>query len=180
LAPRTLLRFTGGFASLRYYGPIRLPARRVRLVIFFFQSTPWIDPPACGVSQFPVLSVGTRRPHRPRRAERLHAPVASPFMLASPSSTGSHWRNEADLGSLIATARTFAFRGFVCRIAPAQRPVGYMANGSFHDELLSVHKTKPVSLTHRRARRIPMLFNSIAFSASSASLVYSRAVKNSV
>ena len=28
-----------------------------------------------------------------------------------------------------------------------------MANGSFHDELLSVHKTQTVSLTHQRLRR---------------------------
>ena len=56
-------------------------------------------------------------------------------------------------GSLIATAHTFAFRGFAYQIAPIPRPVGYLANGSFQGELLSVHKTKPVSLTHRRSQR---------------------------
>ena len=34
---------------------------------------------------------------------------------------------------------------------------GYMANGSFHDELLSVHKTQMVSLTHQRDRVREML-----------------------
>ena len=48
-----------------------------------------------------------------------------------------------------ATAHAFAFRGFARRITPVTRPVRYMANGSFHGELLSVHKTKTVSLTHR-------------------------------
>ena len=43
-------------------------------------------------------------------------------------------------------------RGFVARDCSRQRPVGYMANGSFHDELLSVHKTQTVSLTHRITR----------------------------
>ena len=43
-------------------------------------------------------------------------------------------------------------RGFVARDCSRQRPVGYMANGSFHDELLSVHKTQTVSLTHRISR----------------------------
>ncbi|HEX4125412.1 MAG TPA: hypothetical protein VHY37_11845, partial [Tepidisphaeraceae bacterium] len=37
-------------------------------------------------------------------------------------------------------------------IAPAARSVGYMANGSFHGELLSVRETKPISLTHQRRR----------------------------
>lgn len=37
---------------------------------------------ACRVSQFPVLSFGTRRPLRPRRAGRLHLPVASSSVLA--------------------------------------------------------------------------------------------------
>jgi hypothetical protein len=40
-------------------------------------------------------------------------------------------------------------QGFVRRIAPSRRPVGYMANGSFQGKLLSAHETKPVSLTHR-------------------------------
>ena len=64
----------------------------------------------------------------------------------------SHWRNEANSGSLIAAARAFAFRGFVRRITPSKRPVGYMANGSFQGELLSVHETRTVSLTHRITR----------------------------
>ena len=44
------------------------------------------------------------------------------------------------------------YRGFVAKDCSPQRPVGYMANGSFHDELLSVHKTQMVSLTHRMTR----------------------------
>ena len=56
--------------------------------------------------------------------------------LAAPT-----WCNEAESGSLIATARAFAFRGFAYQITPIPRPVGYLANGSFHGELLSVHKT---------------------------------------
>ena len=54
------------------------------------------------------------------------------------------------IGFAYATARAFASRGFLGQITPTPRPVGYMANGSFHGELLSVHKTRPVSLTHRR------------------------------
>ena len=61
----------------------------------------------------------------------------------------SHWRNEAELGSLIVTAHIFAKPGLRRRDCSRQRPVDYMANGSFHDELLSVHKTQTVSLTHR-------------------------------
>jgi hypothetical protein len=53
------------------------------------------------------------------------------------------------IGFAYATARAFASRGFLGQITPTPRPVGYMANGSFHGELLSVHKTRPVSLTHR-------------------------------
>jgi hypothetical protein len=53
------------------------------------------------------------------------------------------------LGSLNATARAIAFRGFARQIAPPTRPVGYMANGSFQGKLLSVYETKSVSLTHR-------------------------------
>jgi hypothetical protein len=62
--------------------------------------------------------------------------------------------NEADLGLLNATARAFATEkkspipGLREWIAPTPRPAGYMANGSFHGELLSVHETRPVSLTH--------------------------------
>ncbi len=56
------------------------------------------------------------------------------------------------MGSLNAMARAFAFRGFARPIAPSSRPGGYTANGSFHGELLSVHKTKPVSLTHQRRK----------------------------
>jgi hypothetical protein len=54
----------------------------------------------------------------------------------------SHWCNEAELGSLIATARAFAFRGFMPGIAPATRPVRYMANGSFQGKLLSAYETE--------------------------------------
>ncbi len=61
----------------------------------------------------------------------------------------SHWRNEAGLGSLIVTAHAFANPGLRRGDCSRQRPVGYMANGSFHDELLSVHETQTVSLTHR-------------------------------
>ncbi|HEX4125667.1 MAG TPA: hypothetical protein VHY37_13140, partial [Tepidisphaeraceae bacterium] len=49
-------------------------------------------------------------------------------------------------------ARAFAFQGSARGIAPAARSVGYMANGSFHGELLSVRETKPISLTHQRAQ----------------------------
>jgi hypothetical protein len=58
-------------------------------------------------------------------------------------------RNEARSGSLIATARAFASRGFAAWIAPAPRPLGYMANGPFQGKLLSVYETKLVSLTHQ-------------------------------
>jgi hypothetical protein len=37
-------------------------------------------------------------------------------------------------------------------LLPDARSGGYMANGSFHGELLSVHENKLVSLTHRIAR----------------------------
>ncbi len=33
-----------------------------------------------------------------------------------------------------------------------------MANGSFHDELLSVHKTQMVSLTHQMTQILKLLF----------------------
>ena len=116
--------------------------------------------PAAAAARGPPRSLSSRSclsaravPIRPRGADRLHAPAASPAVLAWPSPTGwplPRWCNEAESGSLIAAAHAFAFRGFACRIAPTPRPVGYMANGSFHGGLLSFHETRSVSLTHRR------------------------------
>ncbi len=50
------------------------------------------------------------------------------------------------------------YRGFAAKDCSPQRPVGYMANGSFHDELLSVHKTQMVSLTHQMTQILKLLF----------------------
>ena len=60
-----------------------------------------------------------------------------------------NWRNEADLGSLNAAARAFVSRGFARRITPNDRPIDYMASGSFQGKLLSVYKIEAVSLTHQ-------------------------------
>ena len=62
------------------------------------------------------------------------------------------------MSSLIATARAFALSGLRRTNRFAHRPTGYMANGSFHDELLSVHKTQTVSLTHRINAKLPRGF----------------------
>ena len=53
------------------------------------------------------------------------------------------------MSSLIAAARAFALSRLRRTNRFTHRPTGYMANGSFHDELLSVHKTQTVSLTNQ-------------------------------
>jgi len=122
-------------------------------------------PPACEVSQFPVLSVGTRHPFRPRGAGRLHTPATE----ASPPLRRLRLRRfivraglvlSDGLAAPIRVTRLLWVRlrygshlglpGLRVSDRSGPRPAGYMANGSFHGELLSIHKTKSVSLTHQR------------------------------
>jgi len=97
------------------------------------------------VSQFPVLSLSTRRPLRPRRVQRLHLPAAWPLMLAWSSLTD--WPLSLCVTRLIWVRLSLRLapspsRGFAGRITPNPRPLGYMANGSFQGRLLSVYETE--------------------------------------
>ena len=99
------------------------------------------------------VSFDMRRPLRPRRVHRLHLSAASPVVLAS--STLTAWPLSIGVSRLIWVRLSLRLtsspdRGFAAKDYSRRRPAGYMANGSFHDELLSVHKTQMVSLTHQR------------------------------
>ena len=69
------------------------------------------------VSQFPMLSFGTRRPHRPRRAGWLHLPAASPSAAVA---WRPHWLGPASVSGCSAV-----------RIAPARpRPAAWLTGHS--------------------------------------------------
>src|SRR6185437_5071668 len=86
--PSGPLGSTGVTPLHRYYGPIRLPARHAKQWLCLSTGV-CIHLQACGISQFPILSFGTRRPLRPRGARWLHLTASSPPMLAS--STLTEW-----------------------------------------------------------------------------------------
>src|SRR5207249_4383048 len=101
--------------------------------------TPHVD----GSPRFLDRSIRARRPLVPRRARRVLLPVASSSVLASPPQKG--WPllvslNEAESGSLHATAHAFASRGFVRAITRTHARVAAWSTGNCHDGYLSIHK----------------------------------------
>ncbi len=108
------------------------------------------------VSQFPSFSFDTRRLYLPRRAHPLHTPAAWGMMigfvtLGSLAALDSLSRGQIEFAC--ATAHVFASPGLHADGYPRTCLGGYMANGSFHGDLLSDHKTTIVSLTHPEEKR---------------------------
>jgi hypothetical protein len=113
--------------------------------------------PAClglpRVSQFPSFSFDTRRLYLPRRARPLHLPAASGTVIGfilSGSLAALNLVSRGQIEFACATAHVFAPIGLHTARLPVGMPGSYMANGSFHGDLLSDHETTIVSLTHRQ------------------------------
>jgi len=93
------------------------------------------------ISQVPDRSLCTRRLLPPGRAERLHAPVTSSLVLASPSLAG--WplpslRFEAQRSSLALRLTQCAFQGFATTIARSNARSATCFTGTSHGDLLPV------------------------------------------
>ena len=139
---------------LRYCDPVRLPTMAPREL--------WIphtafdhDVAHVGSPRFLDLSLSARRPPLPRKVERLHAPVASSSVLASPFS--------GRLATFI-----LAFRGLqrfagttahtvrlprLCRRDYSRRHSGsYMLTGGSHGDLLPITRETRLGLAHQRRR----------------------------
>ena len=103
-------------------------------------------------SQFPSFSVDTRRLYPPRRARPLRTPAASGTVIGFVTSgclAALDFVSRGQIEFAYATAHVFAPQGFTPHSCPAACLWDYMANGSFHGDLLSDHKTTIVSLTHQ-------------------------------
>jgi hypothetical protein len=104
------LRSPGVTRLRRYYDPVRLPTL-ARAELWIPHHAVEHDLAQAGAPKFLNLSLNARRPLPPRRVERLHVPVPSSLVLASPFS--------GRLATLI-----FAFRGrtgFACATAHTVR-----------------------------------------------------------
>src|SRR5690606_4222949 len=92
-----------------------------------------------------------------RRAERLHMPVASSSVLASPSPEGwplSSLRFEADIGFAFATAHSVRLAGLRRSGYPKPPPAQLHVSQAFHmASTFQLTREIRLSLTHRRTRR---------------------------
>ena len=139
---------------LGYYGPIRLPtlpAPRLCLPDGPHNVAWGLSVPGLIVRHAPPLLTPGSRPAACTRCFTGRAGFVQSDGLAAPTGVTRLVRVRLPL-RLAPSPR----RGFARRVAPIERPVGYMANGSFHGELLSVHETRLVSLTHRISRMTRM------------------------
>jgi hypothetical protein len=112
------------------------------------------DPARRALLRFLDPSLGTRCPLPPRRARRVHMPVASPPILASPSLKGwplSSLRFEAESGSLSLRLAPCALQGFRAPVARLTLPAQLHVSQAFH-MVNSFQFTREVrlSLTHQR------------------------------
>ena len=154
------LRSTGITPLPRYYEPVRLPAVADRRVMSSAAAVNAAAPHA-GPPRFLDRSVRARRPHSPRKARRVHMPVASPsvsgFTISGRLATFTRC-NEAVSGSL-------ALR--LTRSLPGASPRGLLHATSESlpveraiDRVTSFHVTRSVRLflAHRisRTERVPL------------------------
>src|SRR5690606_24525564 len=111
-------------------------------------------PQHVGPLRFLDLSLAARCPQPPRRAERLHMPVASSSVLASPSPEGwplSSLRFEADIGFAFATAHSVRLAGLRRSGYPKPPPAQLHVSQAFHmASTFQLTREIRLSLTHRR------------------------------
>jgi hypothetical protein len=115
----------------------------------------WSIPQHAGSPRFLDSSLGTRCPLPPRRAQRVHMPVASPLMLASPSLKGwplSTLRFEAEPGSLSLRLAPCALQGFRARLPAFPACSATCVTGISHGELLQFTREARLGLAHQSRR----------------------------
>lgn len=121
-----------------------------------FRPTAWGFPPAEQGLSVPIVlfrhapSLPTPESPSPARTRCfMDGDRLRHFRQAWPLSSSYHEAKSSSLTLRLASSPT---QGFTPHGCPTACPQGYMANGSFHGDLLSDHKTTIVSLTHRNER----------------------------
>jgi hypothetical protein len=169
---------TESFRFHRYYGPIRLPCRRCGGYVF--PSQRWaLTPSGKGLSVPGFVCRHAPSPSTPESPAAactrcLTADAGLVLFDGLATLTGLTRLNWVRLTLRLTP---LSWRGFAGRITPSQRPLDYMANGSFQGKLLSVYKTNPVSLTHRRSEDAKWLLEFLRVLASSRDPFFMHAMK---
>ena len=100
------------------------------------------------VSQVPDVSFGARCPLRPRRVQPLKfvsTRLIAGFTLFERLATLTFVTRLIWVHAVRITADTFAFRGFVRRIAPSHARIATWRTNKYHDQFLSTDKKRQAS-----------------------------------